>query len=686
MKKRSLLLLLVVFMSLLLSVPLVTVYAYSNLVYDNLDGANQAMGPLNRHVFGKIEGRWWVFFTSDMYTMEHISSTDGITWGAKAQVATMYAVLNGSTYAVAWDGTYFHVAAYNMEAYYLRYVRGDPASDGSVSWGAVQNVGYSGTGNRAYHISMCVDSNGLPWISLTASIDSKPYVTHSTTSGTWTLAGGFPYKLHDTASTSWRTSIVAMASGRVYVSYGTDGGGINHIYGRLYDSGWGSQEDLSQVTISANVKPDHALCAVGDNVYAIYSWEDAGSVSALLFNKRLWTEASWGVSPVIVEDNLPLYCVSTLSYTETETALYGVYYNSGTGKLYYVKMPWLTNYADPVTVTELVTMSLYSPRSINAMSSEDNETLQIGVVYEQITTKDLYISFLNMTAPPPEEEEPPDLGYYVPPAMYHDYVNATWYMRSDTHTVNETLAFKLSESNTYDEYLVDKSSAGTKTAYLGFRAYLIDGSGLTSEITGGNPKAVVSVSANYTGLLYANYTIPDMSRFSVASVYVEVYHRWGTTGDWELIAEYITRDDLLIFFPASMWTVYYAVNYTQYGGNSYDTFLWGSSTYPSCINLYYGRMNAWDVSRYWISKGQLILWLVTPFTYHIGDLFYGLIVLMFCVTAYNRFGSLLPVLAVLWIFAGAGGVLSFLIPAIGLRIAWFLLVLALSLTLLKIFR
>jgi hypothetical protein len=278
--------------------------------------------------------------------------------------------------------------------------------------------------------------------------------------------------------------------------------------------------------------------------------------------------------------------------------------------------------------------------------------------------------------------------YYVeagiPPVIpYTQGVHtATWYMRSDTWTVHSILGYRLSETEsstmTYDNRI---SSIAFSSSY-GVRIWLVTYDGKVSELTNGNPVAVVTRDSNGQGIQSATWNCPEYKRV-ISAIEVKIYQRFGT-GTWFLRQIFITKSQLLITLPISQWRFYY---YTQLiVGSANATLYYGSHLYNSRIDVSYIPATSFETMDVKLYYADWFGFMFTPWTYFLGDLFWGILLLFGCVTMYMRYNSIKAVLGVLWVFGGAGGILSAFIPAIGLQISWLVLGLAFALTLFKLVR
>jgi hypothetical protein len=217
------------------------------------------------------------------------------------------------------------------------------------------------------------------------------------------------------------------------------------------------------------------------------------------------------------------------------------------------------------------------------------------------------------------------------------------------------------------------------------KVYAIDGLGDVSELTLGTVSAIVTLDSNLTGLYSATWVCPEYSTFAVSAVKIEVYQRFGSDA-WSLRRIFMTKEELLIRLPAATWTFYYWLNRTYAGGTTTSIFKHGEPAYSSMVDLTYQRMWPWDVMAYYLSRNDFMGFLVTPWYWHIGDLFYGFIVLFLSVTSYNHFEDIRVPMVIAWLFGGVGGALPLLIPGVALNISYLILAFALAITLWKLFR
>jgi hypothetical protein len=272
---------------------------------------------------------------------------------------------------------------------------------------------------------------------------------------------------------------------------------------------------------------------------------------------------------------------------------------------------------------------------------------------------------------------------WVPPIYTTDGINATWYFRSDTWTTHSQLGYGLSPVQTSTETSnMETDAANDKNSSFGVKVWAYDADGDKTELTAGSIVAIAYRDSDGEGIQSATWTWAGHN-YVVDAVEVRIYQRFNTDA-WTTSAVFITKTGLLFKFPAATWTFNYFTNRTS--GSTNSTFWYGSYEYNSRIELYYTELNPFETMHYHLQRVDLLAFFVTPWTYFIGDIFYGLLLLFISVTTYMRYHSLRAVLGLIWLFGGVGGVLTAFLPAVAFNIAWIFLAVALAITFVKLVR
>jgi len=173
----------------------------------------------------------------------------------------------------------------------------------------------------------------------------------------------------------------------------------------------------------------------------------------------------------------------------------------------------------------------------------------------------------------------------------------TRYFRTDSWTVNGVTYYKLGLTQTASSKMSRAEKSGDVRAAgvsWGIRVWKRTADGVETEITAGEPVAVVSRTASGSGIQSATWTCPQTSLASTDSIIVRVYGRWGTD-PWFLIApwpattppyaEFTTEQLGAQSLDAATWTVYYWTYLTYEPARDITgmRFYWDSSSYQSRI-------------------------------------------------------------------------------------------------------
>lgn len=261
-----------------------------------------------------------------------------------------------------------------------------------------------------------------------------------------------------------------------------------------------------------------------------------------------------------------------------------------------------------------------------------------------------------------------------------------WFMRSDTHTVNTETAYKLAQTNTAIHSTLAYSASGSETIYFGFRMWILRRKGQLAEITGSTPTSAFWRSADGNGIQNTTFNIPKTQlQIGFDALKVAVYVKFGA-GGWQLACTFITERLVKSAIEEGEYTFALWTSRLVSGGYTWATIRFGNNLYPSGLSLELQEPSSYELMQYKLLSGDLVGAILTPYISVIGNLFYGLLMLLICVPLYNRYRSLTPILLLFIIFGGAGGIFSLLVPEAGLGLAWIFLLFGLAGLLYKVFR
>jgi len=157
----------------------------------------------------------------------------------------------------------------------------------------------------------------------------------------------------------------------------------------------------------------------------------------------------------------------------------------------------------------------------------------------------------------------------------------TRYFRSDQHTVNGLSAYKLLTTESAAEASAYEYSTVSYFRW-GIRVWKRASDGTETEITSGEPVAVVARTEVGEGMQSNTWNCPETSLASTDAIVVRVYIYHD--GAWHEKAEFITEQLGAQSLDAATWTVYYYTRLTEYGAGFRGVFYWGIFTRTSPYN------------------------------------------------------------------------------------------------------
>jgi len=265
-----------------------------------------------------------------------------------------------------------------------------------------------------------------------------------------------------------------------------------------------------------------------------------------------------------------------------------------------------------------------------------------------------------------------------------------WYVRADTQTVNSQLGYVVNRTQSSTERNVSATDSGDLTVYWSIRVFVRRRNNSTVELTTAYTDIYFTrlwSAGNASGLQSDTWTPPLTSVYIGSdAIVMNVYIQIGT-GSWQQVAILITSQLDTNQILNSTWTVRLYTRRVYVAGVTTGYFYWGDSSYESRIeDVQLRTLTPWERQIYHLTQQDFISFIVTPWTYFIGNLFYGVLLLFFVMTSYNKYEDVRPVIAWFWIFGGTGGFLTIMIPTIGLHLSWFFLAFALGTTLFLLFK
>jgi len=236
---------------------------------------DRAKGPF--YVSGT--GLYWLFWNDGTGMVFSSCSSISDTWAAKqTALANVYA----NWCSICSDGSNFHIAYYGSSTMY--YIRGVPASNGNIAWGAAQTAVSSAIFNTP---SICVSSDGHVCIGYDTS-SNVPHVTRNsnpTSSDTWATASGFPVSV--SASAYWIPLVTAGPSGSIYVLYGPNSG--KQYFNIISSTGsLGTEEQASLSNCGTGGADQRSIVVDGSTTYILYLDSSSNIKSRVRSSSGTW--------------------------------------------------------------------------------------------------------------------------------------------------------------------------------------------------------------------------------------------------------------------------------------------------------------------------------------------------------------------------------------------------------------
>lgn len=258
----------------------------SNAVVNNV--IHPSLNPRHRCTFYANNLYWAFFWKAASENIFYRTSVDGLSWSSEYTISTVSSDDLKGGLCVWLSGSYMHIVYYSLwtdNDYYIRYRRGVPEADSSITWSAGWQTAVTATGTaELYDSVVAADTDEYPFIIYRMwSGNYYTYVTKSATNdGTWSTEGGYPIMLYATPQDPQQQTITAYPnSDKIYALWEEEhGSGHNprQLYGKYYngDSWVGSPEVIdntfpgdSQLTDSFNAVADD-----DDNLYIVWTRQD----------------------------------------------------------------------------------------------------------------------------------------------------------------------------------------------------------------------------------------------------------------------------------------------------------------------------------------------------------------------------------------------------------------------------
>lgn len=271
-----------------------------------------------------------------------------------------------------------------------------------------------------------------------------------------------------------------------------------------------------------------------------------------------------------------------------------------------------------------------------------------------------------------------------------EYYTYTLWGNRYSHTVNTVTGYVVNTTRSISSvsYFINDNEFGLNADWA-VRLWLVSLSGSKTELTDGYN----SINHSYVGSDWRlvdhtesdNFEMPETTVAINTAIEAGIYLRIEG-GSWQRAFTLITEQFKTETIRNATWIVDYQVVYISLGfpfppRTDVGTAFGNSSAVFRIRNFQIDKLNPWDSAEYELRQGDFVNFLIMPWSYFIGNVTWGFAVLFVEMTMFNKYQSVKPCVVFLWLFGGTGGVLTVMIPALGLHLSWFLLALALASTL-----
>jgi len=262
-----------------------------------------------------------------------------------------------------------------------------------------------------------------------------------------------------------------------------------------------------------------------------------------------------------------------------------------------------------------------------------------------------------------------------------------WWFRSDTDTVNGIFGYLVNETQTSTGRNVSSSLMGDNQTWWALRVWVRRSNNSTVELTDGTYNVNVTRTVGGEGLQNVSWT-PSLTNLYLGAdaLRINAYSKIGSDS-WQLKATFVTERLETNQIVNSTWTFRLYTSRNIPPPATFTFLSWGNSTYASRIDgVQLAQLSPFETMTFHLRNSNFIGFLFTPWTYYLGNGFWGIMLLFGVVTMYNRYNRIEPVIVLCWIFGGSGGILTLLIPSVALHISWFFLAFGLGASLYLLFR
>ena len=284
------------------------------------------------------------------------------------------------------------------------------------------------------------------------------------------------------------------------------------------------------------------------------------------------------------------------------------------------------------------------------------------------------------TIPPPPTPSPsptPQPILPTPPQNINfGLIHRDYYFRSDVYSQNNVTAYRLDTDFTNTPTrIIDNITDITPTPIVnyGFRVWLVNNFGVTTEMTSGSPVGILSVSNTSDTIVSNVWLSPDeIINLGTTILKVTMYSQINF-GDWSARQTWISPKLMTTEITSSTWTF---SGYLDYANSTYTAFSYDSNLFKSGISgIIMAQPTQDDLQTYRILSGDFVQFILQTYLPVMGPAFYLLVLLIPTTSLYLRHKGTGPILMFFALFGMPGGVIWLFVPGIAATVVDIFLVL-----------
>ena len=733
-KQKLASLLAIVFLSMILSVTQIPqVNAQGNTIA-NLNSWDATAYPSQWKSFNAHDLHW-LWYSQNQSVLVFRTSSDGISF---SETTTIGSCIRGYYFSLWYSESLDKVCYVRSTVPGLYYRRGTPYANGTITWDAAESSLSGGADD--YTAAITLNSTNYPWVTTWRDSYQKVivYQANDLAGTSWALTNASSAGQGSITKPQW---LLPLSNGKMFLIATKCGGDVpDTAWGYYWNGTWNYNGELPSSNIQYGSFPAWAATVdADDNIHFICI--NSTSPYALFYSKWTSNTKTWGTLETLYPNTSAFYEALAIS-CERATGYLHVFFQTGETKLgrlrFYdggwlsidypfgvgtadrrvfntfvfayssrIGLAWVEGSESPYTLKfdHITTIETTVTSPTNTTYTTSTVPVEISAIGGTIDTiwfslkRGTEIIFLNTTYTEPITMTLGNGSY-----TFDAYANNTdgtegvatvmftvsiyildpsvtgdiFYFRSNSHTVNNVTGYVLSETQTASSLNLSEVN-DLATVSWGFRVFILENGNYSTELTSGTPTALLTRTSNGQGIQNASWT-PSVTSLHVGfdALLIRVYVKIGSD-DWVFKAVFVSSLLMEKQLNSTAWVFSCYTTRNSTIALATGIFSFGDGTFNSLVQgLAFQEPSMLDMMFYNMQNGNIIGAMLFPYTYLIGGVFYLIALFFVCVPIYKRYESINPVLFIMLVFGGSGGVISLLLPVQALSVGWIIMVLAVA--------